>query len=188
MARPEGFEPPTLRSEVRFTPQLQEITKKKPSILKSSVRFNSTLLRLIPRHCGNMHGNKFYALCGSNCVAPGIKRMKSRTAALDRLTNASNRARSNLATSGGKDWDFCLTAKMYEFAPCTSPGLSDAIGLWATMLRCLAISSISVHNAACSAVSKFDLSSNLRSTWTRLEKRWVMTSLNSIVSFDSART
>jgi len=58
LARPEGFEPPTLRSEVRSNTHL-EITgsKKSPAFLPFS-NLLSILLSPVSRCCGNIDGNK----------------------------------------------------------------------------------------------------------------------------------
>jgi hypothetical protein len=58
LARPEGFEPPTLRSEVRSDAQLERTGKKKRPVFLLFSNLLSILLSPVLRCCGNIDGNK----------------------------------------------------------------------------------------------------------------------------------
>jgi len=53
LARPEGFEPPTLRSEVRSNPFSQAMTSRGSPLFRGERAFLSIWFRLVPSHCGN---------------------------------------------------------------------------------------------------------------------------------------
>jgi hypothetical protein len=59
LARPEGFEPPTPRSVVRYSPYSQEIAVKRSPLFKESGAILFMSLAFVPYHCGNNFGNSF---------------------------------------------------------------------------------------------------------------------------------
>jgi len=58
LARPEGFEPPTLRSEVRSVPYAQGPAWKRRFIFQRNLNPSSVLVLTVSRRCGNTDGNK----------------------------------------------------------------------------------------------------------------------------------
>jgi hypothetical protein len=63
LARPEGFEPPTPRSVVRFAPQSASPAKGKSPFRRASPLFSFGSLSAVLSHCGNNDGNNFHWLC-----------------------------------------------------------------------------------------------------------------------------
>jgi len=59
LARPEGFEPPTLRSEVSPDPERPETGRKRSVIFQALSPFGFGSVYIIPWHCGNNRGNIF---------------------------------------------------------------------------------------------------------------------------------
>jgi hypothetical protein len=58
MARPEGFEPPTFRSEVLSNPQQHVLTRNRSRVFQAFSIFHFMSVRLSSSHCGNKFGNK----------------------------------------------------------------------------------------------------------------------------------
>ena len=58
MARLEGFEPPTLRSEVRSIPQSDKLAKGKSSVNRTLPFSFVISLRVVSCQCGNKNGNR----------------------------------------------------------------------------------------------------------------------------------
>jgi hypothetical protein len=57
LARPEGFEPPTLRSEVLSNSQQHVLTWKRSNVFQWFFSFHFISVRLSTPHCGNARGN-----------------------------------------------------------------------------------------------------------------------------------
>jgi hypothetical protein len=57
LARPEGFEPPTPRSVVRFNPESQQTRQKRRAIFVVNEGGSSLPLRVNSGDCGNKDGN-----------------------------------------------------------------------------------------------------------------------------------
>jgi hypothetical protein len=58
MARLEGFEPPTLRSEVRSNPHSDKLAEGKSLFLWASPLFSFSSISAVSYQCGNNDGNK----------------------------------------------------------------------------------------------------------------------------------
>src|SRR3989338_11309144 len=67
LARPEGFEPPTLRSEVSPNPERPETGRKRSLIFQALSPFGFGSVFSIPYNYGNKNGNIF----GNRIDAPG---------------------------------------------------------------------------------------------------------------------
>ena len=140
--------------------------EKKPRFFYPSLLFFPSRPALVSRHCGNRDGNKkiHVALCGSNCLAPGMRRRKFCMASRERLAIASNRTASSLSNSGGKAF-VRRNTRTYGFVQSAS---EDAIGLCAMRLRSSATSKSSPNKALRSEVSNSFLRNNFRSSRMRL--------------------
>src|SRR3972149_11199893 len=58
MARPEGFEPPTPRSVVRFNPYTQAPAQRRRSNFQGNLNLFSVLVLAVSQYYGNTVGNK----------------------------------------------------------------------------------------------------------------------------------
>jgi hypothetical protein len=64
IARPEGFEPPTLRSEVLSNPQPHRLIWNRSQVFEGFSAFHSIWFHPVSSHCGNIRGNNRRYRCG----------------------------------------------------------------------------------------------------------------------------